>query len=293
MGAIKSILLTGGTGYLGSNLAKAFVARGLNVFILKRQFSSLEKILPIIDSITLLDINDVDFDIFFSVNKIDAVIHVATVYGRKGEQLIDVFNTNLLFSVTVLQYAIDHGVEYFFYSNTALPAGLNEYSLSKRQFGDILKLKSNQIKVIDIELQYFYGPLDDITKFVTFIISQLKTNVSVIDLSPGTQVRDFIYIDDVVSAYLKLIDSATLFSNYTVVPLGSGEGISLKHLVKAIKEIYKDSNTVLNFGAFPLSNNEITYLVADISFLKKLGWYPKINLKEGLLKVIDTERAII
>ncbi|WP_179415487.1 NAD-dependent epimerase/dehydratase family protein [Mucilaginibacter sp. E4BP6] len=293
MGDIKNILLTGATGYLGSKLAQSFLDNGYGLFVLKREHSPLSKILPIIDKVRLYNVETVNYDELFKENKIDAIVHTATLYGRNNESIVELYHANLIFPLRLLDSGIKYGVKYFFNANTTLPPSLNPYALSKMQFSDILKLKSKDIKVIDVELQYFYGPKDDPSKFVSFLISKFKTNAPVIDLSAGMQVRDFIYIDDVISGYITLLKYAERFTDFKSVPLGSGQGILLKDLVNKIKLNFDGNNSILNFGAIPTRDGEVMHSVADITFLNELGWTPSFDINEGLRKTITIENSIL
>jgi nucleoside-diphosphate-sugar epimerase len=240
----------------------------------------------------VFDIENIDYKSVFEGNDISCVIHTATSYGRKGETLSSIYDANLFFPVKLLENCIKYGVKYFFNASTALPADLNVYALSKKQFSDVLKLNHGLFKVIDLELQYFYGPGDDTSKFVSFVISKILNGDESIDLSPGTQIRDFIYIEDVISAYLTLINKINDLPNYIRVPLGSGEGFSLRSLTQQIRELIGDNDTALNFDAMPLRAGEIMYSVADISLLHSLGWRPQYNLKEGLIETINREKSL-
>lgn len=286
MGTVKNILLTGATGYLGSHLATHFVESGYNLVVLKRKNSSLLKISHLLDKINTYNVEDLDFDTLFQKENIDAIAHTAASYGKKNESLVDIYNSNLFFPLQLFEYALKYNVKYFFNANTTLPPDLNVYALSKKQFSDILKINANQIKVIDVLLQYFYGPADESSKFVTFIISKLKTNADFIDLSPAIQIRDFIYIDDVVSAYSILLKHCHSFENYISVSLGSGRGITLKSLIEKIKANFGNSKTILNFGALPLREGEVMYSIADTEFLNKLGWQPQFSIDEGIKRTI-------
>lgn len=62
-------------------------------------------------------------------------------------------------------------------------------------------LSNKQTKMINIKIEHMYGALDDENKFIYWLINKLKQNVEKIDLTSGVQKRDFIYIDDIVSAY--------------------------------------------------------------------------------------------
>jgi nucleoside-diphosphate-sugar epimerase len=293
MGDIKNILLTGATGYLGSHLAKKFVGVGYNLFILTRSGSSLSKIEELIPGEKIFNIDVIDYDILFENNQIDAIIHTAASYGRKGETMVEVYDANVIFPIKLLEYALKYNVKYFVNSNTTLPPDLNIYALSKANFAQVLKMNSTRINVIDVELQYFYGSNDDVSKFVTFIMAKLNSGIDCIDLSPGTQVRDFIYIDDVTDAYLLLLQKATTFPSYQSVPLGTGIGLTIKSLTEKIKKALGNQNTILNFGALPLRTGEIMHAVADISFLSELGWQPRYDINEGLQETIKIEKNIL
>ena len=90
----KHILITGGTGYLGSFIAKELLFQDYQVTILKRATSSLVRLESFVEKINFIEENTLD--IFFQNNTIDGIIHIATSYGRKGEKVSDILNTNLL-----------------------------------------------------------------------------------------------------------------------------------------------------------------------------------------------------
>lgn len=163
----------------------------------------------------------------------------------------------------------------------------NHYSLFKSQFSEWLNYFSSQIVTINLLLEHFYGPDDDDSKFVTAMIGKMKKNVPDIELTAGTQLRDFIFIDDVISAYRCVIGNISLFSGFTDVPLGSGETVSIRNLVEIIKESSK-SQTRLLFGSIPMRKTELLCSNADISILQNLGWTPKFSLNEGIKKTIDS-----
>lgn len=292
MGRVNNILITGATGYLGSSLLEAFVNNGYNIVVLKRKNSNVIRIERFLHKIKAYDTENLAYKSVFEDNHIDCVFHTAASYGRKGESLSSIYDANVFFPLQLLENCINYKVKYFFNANTTLPPDLNNYSLSKRQFSDILKLNRNEIKIVDIELQYFYGPNDDASKFITSVISKINQKDKSIDFSAGTQIRDFIYIKDVLSAYFILVDQIKDIPDYVRVPLGSGNGISLKSLVEKIKAIIGDNETVLNFGALPLRPGEIMNSVADIDFLTKLGWKPNYSLDQGLTETIDIEKSL-
>jgi len=136
-----------------------------------------------------------------------------------------------------------------------------------------------------------YGPKDDGNKFVMWLIDKLYKEVPEIKLTKGEQKRDFIYIDDVVSAYLIVIKN---IQNVGFEEFEIGTGIA-KHLKRFILKMKKRIETIkqkeiktkLNFGALAYRDGEPMEIKANIDNLhNRYGWKPKTNINEGLLKTI-------
>jgi CDP-paratose synthetase len=283
---IKTILLTGATGYLGSRLLEKLLQQNYTVIIVKRKTSSFEKIKELAN-IKFYNNSEADIKQLFEENNIDLILHLATLYGRKGETLMEIKNANLDFPLLLLNYALENDVKYFINTGTSLPFLTNQYALFKNQFAECLQFFNNKITSINILLEHFYGPGDDSSKFITAMIHKMKENVKEIQLTAGIQIRDFIYTEDVLNAYLTMIDSLNKFKGYNVVPLGSGETCTIREIVELIK-LYSKSDSELQFGAIPMRDTELMKSDADISILKELGWKPKYSLKQGLELTVDS-----
>ena len=196
------ILLTGVTGYLGSYIADALIKNGYQVIGLKRKTSSLFRIENILTKLTLHDIDDLDLaSLFQFYGKIDVVLHTATCYGRKGENVNDIVSANLTFPLNLLNEAVNSGIELFLNTDTALEKILNPYALSKEQFTEWGRYFAQQKKIrfFNMKLEYFFGPNEDDSKFTTYVINNCLNNIPVLELTLGLQQRDFVYIDDVIS----------------------------------------------------------------------------------------------
>ena len=147
--------------------------------------------------------------------------------------------------------------------------------------------KSKKIDFINIKLEQFYGPDDDLTKFPLFIIKNCLNNTPELKLTMGTQKRDFIHVEDVISAYSIMISKyITGKNNYYEYELGNGKAVSVREFVEFVHRM-THSKTVLKFGAIPFRNEEIMFSQADIEPLKDLGWYPKYNLEDGIMEIIN------
>lgn len=287
---MKHVLLTGATGFLGSHLLEALLEQGYKVTILKRSTSDTWRIDHLLDDVSAYNVDRVSVDEAFKATKVDAVIHTACSYGRHGQQAHEVVETNLLYGLKVLDAATFFNADAFFNTDTLLPKYLNAYSLSKKQFAEWLKQRSHEIKVVNLKLEHMYGPRDDQTKFVPWLISQLQQGVERIPLTEGAQKRDFIYIDDVVAAYTLTILKAEQLSAYTELDVGTGQLTSVHDFAVAIFEAYQKLNpnteTKLGFGDIPIREGEMMTVDVDNNALKELGWNVATRQTEGLEKLI-------
>lgn len=288
------ILLTGATGYLGSHLLRALLVRGDSVVVLKRTASRLDRIADICGEARLYDADAGDCErLFLECGPIDAVVHAATLYGRGGESAGQVLAANLSFPLRVLEAAVGHGVPFFVNTDTTLERSLNAYALSKKQFAEWGRLFAGdgRIRFVDLELEHFYGPGDDESKFITHLVKNCLRGTPTLALTEGLQRRDFVYIDDVVAAYLLVLDR--LAGDLPPLPsfaIGSGVAVSIREVAEKIREI-SGAVTVLDFGAIPYRRQEVMYSCADISGLQQLGWSPQVGLEEGLARTVRAERT--
>lgn len=289
----KTVLITGATGFLGSSLSISLINQGYEVIALKRKSSSLIRLKSVLNKIKLFDIEEINFPFFFKKNpNIDYIVHTATSYGRNNETPIEIFEANTSFPLRLLDAACIANVTKFVNTDTILDKYLNLYSLSKNhllEWGKFYSMR-NKIHFVNMKLEHFYGPGDDDSKFTTNVVKSCILNKPVLNLTKGEQKRDFIFIDDVVEAYLLVLNaniknSKTFFVEYEV---GSGNSISVRDFVNKV-HMLTNSKTQLNFGAIPYREGEIMNSNTNIFKLKKLGWNCRYNLDDGLNITINNE----
>lgn len=287
------ILLTGVTGYLGSHLAASLLANGCEIVGLKRKSSSLGRIESLLPKLALYDVEEADMSAIFTQHgKIDAVIHTATCYGRNGESASQVLEANLVYPLKLLDMAVASGVALFMNTDTVLDKLLNPYALSKGQFAEWGRYFSRQKKIrfLNLKLEHFYGPGDDKSKFTTHIVNSCLANVPELKLTQGEQQRDFIYIDDVVVAYLLLLYKQESFDDeFIEFEVGSGAAVTIRELVETVHRLTA-STTRLDFGALPYREGEAMFSQADTQALQTLGWHCRYSIETGLKQAIDQER---
>ena len=285
-----TILLTGGTGFLGSKILEALVNQDYSVVLLKRSTSKLWRINHLLKRIKTFDADRISLDKVFKEQKIDIVIHTACEYGRMSETLHHVAQSNIIFSLKVLDACLKYDIKTFINTDTLLPRNLNAYTLSKKQFFEWLKEKSDQIQIINIKIDLIYGTKDDTTKFIPWVITQIKKNVPKIKFTKGEQERDFIFVDDVVSAFMIILKKSPNFQNYNEFDVGTGEPIKIRVFLECLKKIYISNfgeiKTKFVYGEIPYRPNEMMAININNKPLNNLGWSPKINLQQGLRKIL-------
>jgi len=113
------ILLTGATGFLGSHLVHAFLEEGHQVAIIKRSTSNTERIYSVLGDMETFDIDRLAMEApFLKLGGVDAVIHTATCYGKDGETNSEIYETNTLFPLKLLETAISFNTKTFFNTDT-------------------------------------------------------------------------------------------------------------------------------------------------------------------------------
>lgn len=288
----KTILLTGASGFLGSYLLEALIQQNYNTIVLKRSTSNLWRISHLSSLYATYDVDVDSVEKAFQEHKIDAVIHTACCYGRNGEFTTEIVKSNLIFGLQLLDACVKYNTSTFFNTDTFFNAGnllqkhLNVYTLSKRQFVDWLKLHAEKINVINLKLHHLFGPKDDSTKFIPWLISELQRDAHEIKLSEGEQKRDFIYIHDAVAAYLTLLNKEDIQCGYHEMIVSTGQLVTLKAFIEYLSQqfaiLYGQKPVRLGFGEVPYREEEIMSPDNTNDELLKTGWTAKFTYKDGI-----------
>lgn len=275
------ILITGASGYLGSQLVKALADDKNNKIIaVVRPSSSTSRLSNLSISLVKAD-NDKQLDDIFSLYLPDIVINTVALYGRQGESISSLIDANISYPSQLLSLAKKYNAKAFIHTGTSLPDDISAYALTKNTF---VKLAAFQdlasTQFINLELEHFYGPGDDDSKFISYVIRECLANRS-LNLTTGTQRRDFIYIDDVISAYKTILDKLSIFGAFDTISVGSGEAPMVRELVEVIHSS-AGSNAELKFGAKAMRDNELMYSCSDNEKLYSLGWHIEYPMKNGI-----------
>lgn len=295
-----SILLTGATGFLGSALLQRLLASGRSVIAVVRQTSNYSRITDLLADPRLLLANNTPeaLNTIFNQHQISTIIHTATEYGRGDASVASILDANLILPIRLAELGVRHGVRGFINTDSYFnkPGGsysnLLNYSLSKRTLLTWLEKFSPKISIANVILEHLYGPHDSRTKFVENMVRSIAIErKESFNLTHGHQKRDFIFITDVVDAFIKILHHVEGHNfPFKVFEVGSGKSIPIRDFVVIIAQI-SGSSTQLNFGAIDYRDDEMMNSKADIRDMLDLGWQPTVEPTEGIRKILQAYRC--
>ncbi len=260
------ILVSGASGFLGSQVVKFFVLKKNEVTAMIRKDSDTESLKELGADIVLIGDNYSPASVIRDL-KPDVIINTVADYGKGKDELGTIIDSNIKYPAELLDAVIENNIKLMVHIGTSLPHGVSLYAQTKNAFIDIAKMKFlGESKFINIEQEYFYGLDEPNDRFLTSVIDKCIKGKDV-DLTHGLQVRDFISIHDVLSAYECILERSTDFEEFTTIPVGSGERVTIRDVVNNIHMI-ANSKSALHFGAIPDRNKEGAGHCADTKFFK-------------------------
>lgn len=291
---LENILITGSTGFLGSNLTKALSETQRSVLAMVRANSDTWRLKHLLGNSNLRLITVEELEKEFPNLSIKAIIHTATVYGRQKESLEEMKNANTELPIKLWDLACKNGVGCFINTDTFMTEDLSandryyNYARTKKAFLHYVQehLGRYETKFINFVVYHMYGPADNPEKFLPWIMNQLLKQVPIIGLTKGEQTRDFVFIDDVVRAFLLAVDKYGGFKEFSEFEIGFGKEYSIHTAVELLKK-YLDGETLLNWGEKEYQPGEIMHSVANISKNLELGWQASVGLEAGLKKTVE------
>ncbi len=142
-----------------------------------------------------------------------------------------------------------------------------------------------RLSFVNLRLFGVFGIGEAPHRIVPYLIANLRGNQPV-DLTPGKQIRDWLYIDDVVEALLAAAACAHVGDTDTF-NICSGHGISVRELAEQVAGAMTKPSDLLRFGARCYRNDEPMWIVGDNRrFLETTGWQPRISIAEGIRRMV-------
>ena len=158
------------------------------------------------------------------------------------------------------------------------------YGICKNSLNEVLMSFADQegLSAAWGRVFFLYGPHEHPTRLVPSVINALLDGQPAL-CTHGNQIRDFLHVEDVASAFAALLDSEV----EGAVNIASGEPVALQNIIYRIAEKLERPDLV-QLGAIPVSESDVPLLIGDASRLKQeVGWAPHYNLYAGLAMTID------
>ncbi len=313
------IIVTGGAGFIGSNLVKALNARGRSDILVVDDLSDGTKFRNLADC----DIQDyIDKDDFLEQiqwlneisDPIEAVFHqgaCSTTTEWDGKFMMQ---TNYEYSKVLLQYCQDNGIPFIYASSAAvyggnqgfredreLEAPLNVYGYSKFLFDQHVRRVGERGQSQVAGMRYFnvYGPREFHKGSMASVAYHLNNQLLVDNevrlfagcdgYADGEQLRDFIHVDDVVAVNLWFMDNPHVSGIFNV---GTGRAQSFNDVAHAVLTWHGKGE--LQYIPFPdhLKGSYQSYTQADISRLREAGYNNDfLTVEQGVTRYMETLNA--
>jgi nucleoside-diphosphate-sugar epimerase len=284
-----NILVTGATGFVGRNLIKK-LRQHHTIHILVRPNSNRTDLC--VNHVFEFSDNIEELADYLSDNKIDGIIHLASLYlaQHKSEQIKELVLSNIYLGTALLESSKLAKTRWFlntgtiwqnYISDSVEYCPVNLYAASKQAFMDMAKYytETSGLRFCTLKLCDTYGPGDTRRKIFT-LFKEIAESGEMLDMSPGEQKLDILYIDDVINGFEILAEQlqsgAPLEREYV---LSSGKQYSLKELAH-IFETSSGKKLNINWGKRSYREREVMQPWQRGKLLP--GWKVRISLHDGL-----------
>lgn len=289
----RTLLLTGATGFLGSNLAREFLKHDWTVVALVRPSSNPWRLrwYGVSDKIKVTPCSLSGIDEVNRRFRPSVAIHCATDYGRKTHPLHEVIQSNVVLPLQLLDQL--NAKCLFVNTDTILDKRISTYSLSKNQFRQWMATYIGNRSMANVALEHFFGAGDDATKFSGYLLSGLCQEVKKIELTPGEQQRSFIHVADVARAFRLIVTDVLEHSHAEIAEfqVGNPNPMRLREYCELAASL-SGAKTKLIFGALPYREFETMNVSLNLAPLTALGWAPELSVEEGLRLSLDEQKVL-
>jgi len=292
---MSKVVVTGGAGFIGSNLTDKLIELGHEVIVIDNLSTGDYTNVHRKAYFYRTDLHKVDIsDLYLECKDAEYIFHMAALPNVQYsiEEPLHTAKINLLSTLNIMEYARTYGVKKFIYSGSCSCYGdaeevpttedesikpLSPYALHKYQGEEYCRLYSCLYNLDTVVLRYFnvYGPRMTNTgayKSVLSVFLEAYKNKKPLNIvNDGTQKRDFVHVSDVVDANIKAMESGKV-SQYPI-NIGSGINYSINQIANMFgsKKLYGEKRI------------EPYETLADITAAKvMLNWKPKIELEDWI-----------
>jgi UDP-glucose 4-epimerase len=309
---MKTCLVTGGAGFIGSHIADRLVASGYRVVVIDNESTGFrENVNPeaiyIRGDVTKMD----DLRKAFA-HDLDVVFHIAGQAStiRSFDDPYDDLQVNVEGTLNVVKMCLEHRVPRLLYASsmtvyghpTAIPTPETEprtpisyYGIAKYAAERYVHATADRVDLdFDFNVTSFrmfnvYGERQSLENpyqgVVSIFIANVLNEEPITIHSNGEQSRDFVHIQDVVNAWMSALDNDRTYGE--VLNLGTGVRRSINELVDVTLAAFGHSRETYPVEYAPLRPGDQRHMVADITKAQRiLGWQPRVNFAEGMQRTV-------
>jgi UDP-glucose 4-epimerase len=298
------ILVTGGAGFIGSNLADSFIREGHQVTIVDNLSTGLESNVNKKAKFFKVDVRSAVMDKIFERTKPDVLCHHAAQIDVRKSTADPIFDAevNIVGSLNLLNACVKHQVKKVIFASTGgaiygeqdyFPADenhpadpLSPYGVAKLTIEKYLHFYRETYGIDFVSLRYanVYGPRQNPfgeAGVVAIFTERLLANKETIINGDGTQTRDFVFVDDVVESNLLALN----YPKSDIFNIGTGKETDINCIFRLLKKITGSKQKEIHGPAKP---GEQQRSVLDFSKAARiLKWKPKYTLQEGITKTVE------
>lgn len=300
---MRRVLVTGATGFVGANVARGMLARGHEVHCLVRASHRTWR-LEDLDGVQVHVIDMLDraaVDALLSHTRPNWILHLAAygAYASQSDVALCV-RTNVEASVILMDAAAAHRVERFVNTGSSSEYGFKDhapdedeptepnslYAVTKAAATAYARLlaQTSGLHTTTLRLYSVYGPYEEPTRLIpTLALAGLRGTYPPL-VSPSVA-RDFVYVDDVVGAYVAVLEAA--LPPGRVYNVGTGVQTSLGAAVEVSRSLFKIERPP-DWGTMAERKWDTNTWVANISRIRReLGWNPETSFEEGFRRTAE------
>ena len=321
---MRTILITGGAGFIGSHLSERLLREGNKVLVIDNfnnyydpaiKRNNIEEIKKTcvennisLDNYIVFegDIRDNEFLKKVFSNKIDSIIHLAAMAGVRPsiEDPSLYYDVNITGTVNLLERCRENNIKQFVFASSSSVYGNNEkvpfaesdrvdnpispYAATKKS-GELLCYTYHHLFNMNIAcLRFFtvYGPRQRPDLAINKFTSLILEDKEIPFYGDGTTSRDYTFVEDIVSGIVSSINYVnTNDTVFEIFNLGGDKTVSLIEMVETIEDILGKK---AKLNKLPMQPGDVNRTCADITHSKEIiGYNPKTTFKEGMKKFIE------
>lgn len=300
------VLVTGGAGFLGARLVRRLAAGNRPVHLIVRPTTNLHRLTDFVGAVHLhqCDLAD-EAQVQALVRRVEprTVFHIAATGAYGADGVTQLFRDNVLATCHLLRATLPIRTCRFVHTASSLETGPCDRPIKEDlPFAPIVPYGSNKAaatllarlaaahgqRVVLLRPFAIYGPGEPARRLIPTAIHAARTGSPLKLTSPG-YTRDFVYVDDVVDAYLAAADADGVDGE--LINVATGRATTNEEVVRVIEQV-AGQRIAIETGAYPPRVTDTSVWCADVAKAERLlGWKAKHDLKSGIAAILAQSPA--